>query len=138
MTEKAKQDDKVELLSKDDILAAPDLTFEIVEVPEWGGKVRVKALTGTERDAFESSMLQGTGKNQKISTQDIRAKLCARTIVDMEDKRLFNDGEIGKLGAKSAAALDRVYGVASRLSKISSEDVEELAKNSGIGLSEDS
>jgi hypothetical protein len=138
MTEKAKQDDKVELLSKDEILAAPDLVFEIVEVPEWGGKVRVKALTGTERDAFESSMLKGAGKNQKISTQDIRAKLCARTIVDMEDKRLFNDGEIGKLGAKSAAALDRVYTVAARLSKISSEDVEELAKNSGIGLSEDS
>ena len=126
------------LLTKDAILAASDMEYEIVDVPEWGGQVRVRSLTGTERDAFESSMLEGSGKNQKISTKDIRAKLCARTIVDMEDKRLFNDGEIAKLGAKSAAALDRVYTVASRLSKVSNEDVEELAKNSGIGLSEDS
>lgn len=138
MTEKAKQDDKVVLLSKDEILAAPDLEFEIVDVPEWGGKVRVKAMTGSERDSFEASMLQGSGKNQKISIQDMRAKLCARTIVDMEGKRLFNDAEVQKLGAKSAAALDRVYGVASRLSKISSEDLDELAKNSGKGPSEDS
>lgn len=137
MTEK-QQDDKVELLSKDAILAAQDLVYEIVDVPEWGGKVRIKGMTGSERDAFESSMLQGTGKNQKITTADIRAKLCARTIVDNDGKRLFNDGEIAKLGAKSAAALDRVFDKASKLSKISSEDVEELAKNSGIGHSEDS
>jgi len=138
MTEKAKQDDMVELLSKDAILAADDLEFEIVPVPEWGGQVRVKAMTGTERDSFEASMLRGTGKNQKISIEDMRAKLCARTIVDNDGKRLFNDGEVAKLGAKSAAALDRVYGVASKLSKISSDDIEELAKNSGKGPSEDS
>jgi hypothetical protein len=44
-------------------------------------------------------------------------------------------GDINTLGQKSAAALDRVYEVAARLSKISKEDVDELAKNSGKGRS---
>ncbi len=46
------------LLTKDDILGADDLATEDVEVPEWGGCVRVRALTGTERDAFEAAMFR--------------------------------------------------------------------------------
>ena len=128
----------ISLLDHDAILAAPDIEYEIVKVPEWGGQVRVKGLTGTERDAWEASLLIGRGRAQKVDMSDIRAKLCARTIVDMEGNRVFKDNEVNKLGQKSAAALDRVYSVATRLSKISSEDIDELAKNSDEGHSEDS
>lgn len=127
-----------DLLSADEILNASDLEFEIVPVPEWKGKVRVKGLMGAERDAFESSLMVGKGKQQRIDTQNIRAKLCARAIVDKDGKRLFTDEQIDKLGQKSAAALDRVYEVAARLSKISEKDVEEMAGNSEIGLGGDS
>lgn len=129
---------KETLLSRDQILEMEDLDYEVVEVPEWGGKVRVRALTGTERDAFESSLVKGTGKIQKVDTQNIRAKLCSLTMVDSEGERLFSHQDIKVLGAKSAAALDRVYDVASRLSKISKEDVEELEGNSELALSDDS
>ena len=47
------------LLSKTAILTANDLQTEDVEVPEWGGAVRVRSFTGRERDAFESSMVRG-------------------------------------------------------------------------------
>jgi len=43
-------------LNKEQILRADDLKTEEVDVPEWGGSVRVRVLTGTERDAFESSI----------------------------------------------------------------------------------
>ena len=46
------------LLSKTAILTANDLQTEDVEVPEWGGAVRVRSFTGRERDAFESSMVR--------------------------------------------------------------------------------
>ncbi len=50
-------------LSKDAILAAKDtkLSGEI-SVPEWGGSVYVKTLTGTERDAFEDAYAQNKMK----------------------------------------------------------------------------
>ena len=38
------------LLSAAEILAADDLPTEDVEVSEWNGTVRVRALTGAERD----------------------------------------------------------------------------------------
>lgn len=125
-------------LSRDAILAVDDVQFEDVEVPEWGGKVRVKSLTGRERDALEASMIQGKGKNANVNLNNLRAKLVARSIVDEGGKRVFSDDDIAALGAKSAAALTRVYEVAQRLSGITQEDVDELTKNSETAPSDDS
>jgi hypothetical protein len=46
------------LLSKSAILCANDLQTEDVDVPEWGGAVRVRSFTGRELDAFEASISQ--------------------------------------------------------------------------------
>ena len=54
------------LLSKTAILAAQDLQTEDVEVPEWGGAVRVRSFTGRERDAFEAGMIRGEGRDRKV------------------------------------------------------------------------
>lgn len=121
------------LLTKQDILNAPDRAFEEVPVPEWGGAVRVKSLSGRERDAFEASLVKGSGKNRSSDFVNMRARLCAVCIVDEAGTRVFEDNEVEMLGAKSAAALDRVFGVAQRLSGMSDEDVKELEKNSGAG-----
>ena len=44
------------LLTKSAILAANDLKTQDVDVPEWGGAVRVRAFSGRERDAFEQAV----------------------------------------------------------------------------------
>ncbi|WP_461369485.1 hypothetical protein [Candidatus Darwinibacter acetoxidans] len=129
---------KLKILTRDAILQAEDLPRELVEVPEWGGCVYVRALTGAERDAFEASVVEQRGKSTKMNLRNIRAKLVALTAVDEEGKRLFTDDDAALLGKKSAAALDRVFDVAQRLSGLKDEDVEELAKNSEDDLSEDS
>lgn len=120
----------IKLLTADEILAAEDIQTEIVHVPEWGGSVRVKGLSGTERDAFEASLVENAGtKRQRLSLANVRAKLCALTIVDEKGAQLFRETQLGKLGGKSASALDRIYAAAQRLSKISDADVEELVGN---------
>ncbi len=124
------------LLTREQILQANDL--ETRDVEAWGGIVRVRALTGTERDALEASTLQGKGKNKDINLSNFRAKLCARAIVDEQGKRLFNDEDIAALGRKSAGELAKVYDVAAELSGISEADVDELTKNSGSDQSDDS
>ena len=121
------------LLTKEAILAAPDLSTERVTVPEWGGDVLVRGLSGTERDAFEQDIVQLRREGKKTVTDtdlhNVRAKLVARSIVDEKGARLFEDGEIEALGRKAALALQRVFEVAQRLSGLTDEDVEELAKN---------
>lgn len=126
------------LLTREQILEAQDIKTETVEVPEWGGDVKVKAMTGTERDAFEGSLLKGKGKNTTVNMQNVRAKLVAHSVVNGNNERLFTDQDVVRLGQKSAAALDRVFSVAQRLSGITDQDVEELAKNLPEGPSDGS
>ena len=118
------------LLSKTAILAAQDLQTEDVEVPEWGGAVRVRSFTGRERDAFESSMVRGEGRDRKVDLTNMRARLVGLTVIDETGQRLFTDEEVDLLGAKSGAALDRVFAVAQKLNGLSGADVDELSKNS--------
>ena len=118
------------LLSKTAILTANDLQTEDVEVPEWGGAVRVRSFTGRERDAFESSMVRGEGRDRKVDLTNMRARLVGLTVIDETGQRLFTDGEVDLLGAKSGAALDRVFAIAQKLNGLSGADVEELSKNS--------
>ncbi|WP_119728335.1 hypothetical protein [Thermomonospora amylolytica] len=130
------------LLTKDQILAADDLTTEDVEVPEWGGTVRVRTLTGAERDRFEESMAQTRGKSVKTNLANLRARLVALCVVDEDGKRLFSDSEAAALGRKSAAALDRVFEAARKLNRMTEEDVEELTEGfpetaDGVGSSTD-
>ena len=97
------------LLSKSAILCANDLQTEDVDVPEWGGSVRVRSFTGRERDAFEASMVRGEGKDRKVDLTNMRARLVGLTVIDEGGQRLFTDEEVDLLGAKSGAALDRVF-----------------------------
>jgi hypothetical protein len=116
------------LLNRDTILKAADLITEQVEVPEWGGSVLVRAMNGAERDQYEKSVLVRKGKNTEVNLVNARAKLVALTVVDEAGKRLFTDGDVAALGQKSAAALNRIFNVATRLSGITEEDVEELTE----------
>jgi hypothetical protein len=123
---------KPKILGRDDILNSEDLRSEAVDVPEWGGSVLVRALTGAERDAYESSIFTSKGGlSREYDLQNIRAKLAARTIIGEDGKRLFTDADIVGLGLKSAAALDRVFTVAQRLSRLTAEDVKELTAQLG-------
>lgn len=125
-------------LTRDAILSAVDIPQEDVAVPEWGGSVLVRGLTGRQRDAFEAGMIRGQGKNQQLVLENMRAKLSALTIVDEQGSRLFSEVDVKALSEKSAAALDRVFAVAMRLSGLTQRDVEELTKNSENGQSDGS
>jgi len=111
------------MLSRDAILSSDDLPRERVDVPEWGGEVFVRTLTGTERDEFEQSM---QGKKDKINLDNVRARFAVLTICDEQGTRIFNAADAAKLGSKSAAALDRVFAVAQRLNGFSNEDEQKI------------
>lgn len=113
-------------LTADDILAADDRLFEDVPVPEWGGVVRVRGLSGTERDKFEASLLDRQGRPR---THNARAKLAQLCMVSESGQLLFSEEQVAALGRKSAAALGRVFDVAQKLSGLTDDDMEELEGN---------
>jgi len=117
-------------LTREAILGVSDLPTEDVPVPEWGGVVRVRTLTGAERDAFEGSIVEKRGKKMVVKSDNMRARLVALAVVDEDGNRLFTDADVIALGKKSGAALARVFQVAQHLSGLTEDDVEELEKNS--------
>lgn len=116
-------------LSRDAILKADDLVTEAVDVPEWGGKVNVRGLSGTQRDNWEASLVERRGRKMVQNTYNIRAKLVVQCVVDDKGKRLFTDGDAEELGKKSAAPIDRIFAVASKLSGVNDDDVEEMVQD---------
>lgn len=116
-------------LSREAILGASDIQIETVNVPEWGGKVRVRGLNGSTRNEYEQSLIQQSGQSAKMNMKNATAKLVSLTVVDEEDHNLFEQSDVEALGKKSGAALNRVYEVAARLSGLSDADMEELTKN---------
>jgi len=118
------------LLGKDAIFAAEDIATERVAIPEWGGEVMVRGLTGAQRDAWEASMRVQRGKKVEMDMTNFRARLCVLCVVDETGQLIFHGGDVDALAGKSGAALDRIYAAAARLSGISDEDAEDLAKNS--------
>jgi hypothetical protein len=128
-------------LGRDAILKASALKTEEVSVPEWADPgsgadvVLVRELRGRERDEWEASLAVQRGRQMVPDVANMRAKLAARTIVGEDLEPLFSQQDVNALGELSAAALDRVFEVASRLSGLNPADVEEMSGNSGAAPS---
>lgn len=118
-------------LSRNSILGVQDnIEREIVNVPEWGGKVLVRGLTASERDQYEESLIVTKGKDRGLNMQHARAKLAQIACIDEAGNRLFTAEDIPALGRKSSKALDRVTKAAQRLSGIGDDELEELSSPS--------
>lgn len=127
------------LLSKEQIWAAGDLVTKDVPVPEWGGEVRLRSLTGAERDQYEADSIKtGKGGRREHNLSNLRARLIALCAIDDNGNPLFTRGDVMRLGQKSALALERLFDEATKLNGMSDEDVEELAGNSESGQSDSS
>jgi hypothetical protein len=115
-------------LSKADILESDDLPSQDVDVPEWGGTVRVRGFSGAERDRFEFAMAAAKDSPEEVN---IRAQVVGRCLIDADGKRLFTDKELVKLGAKSGAALDRVFDVVRELSGMGDKALQKATADFG-------
>ncbi len=130
--------DFVETLSRDECLSADDSVMELVKVPEWGGSVYVRSIGSRERDKFENECIEGKGKSREFTINNVRARLCVLAVCNNAGERLFKNIDAGRIGDKSAAAVDRIFDVAQRLGGFTDADVEELAGNLDDPLGEPS
>lgn len=89
------------LLSVEDILNAKDSNEVVVEVPEWGGSVKVRSITkGTQQKLRESS----TDKKGEINASKLELLLFVYGLAEPQ----FTEGQIEQLKEKSSVAFDKV------------------------------
>ena len=117
------------LLTREQILAAEADAprTEDVDVPEWGGTVRVKAISGDERDRFDLFREQQASKGSDVG---VRAFLVAMACVGEDGKPLFTPKDVKTLGEKSYRALDRVFDKACEVNGLGAKAIEDAVKNS--------
>lgn len=105
---------------------ATTIPRERLELPELGGFVFVKGMTGGERDEFEKSCRDPKGRLRG----NTRARLAVRTVVNEDGSRVFTDDDIQTVGRIRVDVLQKVFNLAQKLSGISDADVEELGGDS--------
>ena len=120
------------LITKAEIVAAVDLNFEDVDMPEWGGAVRVSELSAADVLSFWDAC---RGPGGELLPDSVQPALLVRSIVNEKGAPLFSADTVNELMGKSAAAIGRLFGVAKRLNGIGQHDA---AKNSEAVLSGDS
>lgn len=110
-------------LSKAAILGVTDFKIEKVAVPEWGGDVYMRTITGLERDLFEDSY-------SEKKMRAFRVRFLVLTLCDEKGERLFSDEEIDVLGKKSSAVINRLFEKAWELNAFTNNAVETLGNGS--------
>ena len=112
-------------LSRDAILGADDFEYESVNLPEWGGEVRVRAMTAQQRARWEGQMAEIHQSNKGFEKFGQAAiQIVVWCVVDEDGKPVFTDKDVAALGRKSSAPISRIREVVMRLSKMGPDDVE--------------
>jgi hypothetical protein len=114
------------MLTRDQILAAQDKPVKEVPVPEWGGSVHVRTMSGLERDRLEA--LQEASPRKEVRARFVVAACC-----DAEGNLLFTEADIPALNGKNVKALDRIFDAVIELNRLSKDHVDEAEKNSAAG-----
>jgi hypothetical protein len=112
-------------LNKAAILSAGDVTLNKVHVPEWGGDVFIKTISGIDRDRFEEGYSEQKMKN-------FRSRFLVLTLCDDKGDRLFTDTEVDELSKKSSIVLNRLFEKAWSMNAFSNEAVDELGNDSTV------
>ena len=102
------------MATRDAIIAAKDIHTEVVSVPEWGLRVRLRSLSGHDRDLYDAETFQAQMGGTPLT--DFRARRIAKAMIDDTGRRLFSDADVALLARKSAGPLDRLDDVVLRLS----------------------
>lgn len=115
---------------RDQILDADDQEIIDVDMSEfkgWPAKVRLRSLSGGERDYFEEGLTRQVGNQTKPNLKNLRARFVSMCAIDEDEgKNLFSQADIPKLAAKNSRAINRLFDAGRKLSGMTDEDVKEM------------
>lgn len=115
-------------LSKEAIFAAKDTEVHEIEVPEWGGTILLRSMTGAQRNNYEHWAHQQS-KADSPDYRGIRERLISCCAVDESGSPLFTEEDIAALAAKNSEVIDRLHEQCQKLCGMDADAVEDAAKN---------
>ena len=102
------------------ILTAVDLISEVVDVPEWDAKLEIRGMTGAERAKFMRRIYNQ--QKGEVIWEHLYPELLIATAYDPDSgEKVFEDADRDVLNTKAGRVLDRLGGVAQKLSGLGSE-----------------
>lgn len=99
---------KFKILNAEEILSAADLEEKIVEVPQWGGAVKIRGLTKAQQQHIRRAAMVG----DSIDTDRLEMLMFIHCVVEPK----FTEGQYDALRQKSAGAIDTVLNAIFELS----------------------
>jgi hypothetical protein len=123
-------------MNREEFLGFQDLVIEKVHIKAINADLFVRSLSAAEKAAWEQQPLIEDKKNggtglrvSKDRTRTARERLVEIAVCNEDGSRFFKDGDAAAIGRKNAATITQLFDVATRLSGITQEDVEEVVKN---------
>jgi len=115
-------------LSKAAIFAAVDNDTHEVPVPEWGGSILLRSMTGTQRNNYEFWAMQQS-KAKAPDYRGIRERLIIYCAVDESGESLFTESDLEELAAKNSEVIDRLHDKCREICGMDDDAVEDAVKN---------
>lgn len=127
------------LLTREQILEAKDIQTKEIEVPEWGGKLRIKQLSAKEYNDITMNMVNirkmaakqlSSKKNADENLEDAinenaiknqKILLIVKSVVDENMKPLFTEADMELLYQKNTNVIDRVISEIENFNAVSTE-----------------
>lgn len=114
------------------------LPFEVVAVPEFGNdpttgkpcELRVSAMSGAERDAFEHQWREVSESNKTLTNTGFGVCLLIHCVKDEQGAPVFSPSDFGQLMQLNCVPVGRLIKTALTLNKILTDTVEAAEKNS--------
>lgn len=98
-----------------------------LHVPEFGGDVWVRGMSGKERDAFEEGLRIRRGRRAgQMDLRNFRSQLAVKVIVNEQGERILNDDDAAIFSRLPSGVLDRIISRCTELSGMSDEEADEL------------
>ena len=116
------------LLTKEQISEADDRPTLELEIPEWGGHVLLRTLSGAQRDSFEAGIIDKHGNATKLA--NLRARFAALVLVKEDGSPMYTVEQAAQLGTKSANALTRIWDKGREFNKMDADAIESAEENS--------
>lgn len=116
-----------EYFTREEVLSADDVRYTVVDVPEWNSKkkLRLRSMRARDRDRIEAMVTQVKGKGRTV-VENIRATVVAVCAVNGAGETIFTTEDIEALGERDAAAMDRAFDAAWKLSGMGVEAVKAI------------
>lgn len=126
------------LLTHEQILAAMErveVATTEVNVPELGGTLRVREMSGTLRNRMEATYATIRSGGDSRALDQVTAQIVAMCVVDEGGKPMLTVNEVKRLAAAQPKAVFRIRDAVMKISATDEDDLEELEEVFGSAQS---